>query len=183
KSFTAGNMMLKPSTEPNLMKREGCMSCHGALEPLAAYFSRVVETDWTYLPKTQFPLSNAECKPNPQGKVPGFCKSYYDPAFTDDAGATLFGAYASPAHAEAGPAGAGAAIASNADFATCAVERIATGFLGRPLAPEDETLTRSLLEVFSKNGFRMKPLVRSLVSSDAYRHATTFGGTKTGGAQ
>ena len=183
KSFVAGNMMLEPSTEPNLMKRKGCMSCHGTLEPLAAYFSRIVETDWTYLPKTQFPLENPVCKPNPQGKVPGFCKDYYDPAFTTDTAATLFGAYANPSHAEEGPVGAGAAISSNAEFAPCAVERVTSGFLGRPIGPEDEALTKSLLEIFSKSGYRMKPLVRALVQSEAYQHATTFGGAKTGGAQ
>ncbi len=178
KSFTAGNMMLKPSTEPNLMKRDGCMACHGTLEPLAAYFSRVVETDWTYLPKTQFPISNPACKPNPQGKVPGFCKDYYDPAFTDATAGTLFGAYANPSHAEAGPVGAGAAISSNADFAPCAVERVVSGFLGRPIGPEDDVLMKSLNDIFGKSGYRMKPLVRALVQSDAYQRATTFGGAK-----
>ena len=50
REFVAGDIKLEPSTEPNLMKRSGCNTCHVALEPLAAYFSRVQESDWTYLP-------------------------------------------------------------------------------------------------------------------------------------
>ena len=186
KSFVSGNVMLQPSTEPNLMKREGCSTCHATLEPLAAYFSRVVETDWTFLPAAQFPLSSDKCKKNPQGKIPGFCTSYYDPAFTDDESALLRGAYASMEHADAGPIGAALAITGNPDFAACAVERVASSFLGRPLTSDDDALDKSLIEAFVSGGYKMKPLVRALVKSSAYQHANNLSSSvwrKDGGGQ
>ncbi len=174
KSFVAGNVMLKPSTEPNLMKRDGCSTCHATLEPLAAYFSRVVETDWTFLPKTQFPLENPLCKKNPQGNVPGYCRNYYDPAFADASHGTLFGAYAAPDHAEAGPIGAAIAIANDPQFATCAVERVTSSFLGRQVGPDDDALMKSLVATFTAGGYKMKPLVKALLRSDAYQHANNW---------
>src|SRR5271170_5383911 len=54
KSFVADHMDLKPSTEPNLMVREGCSTCHATLEPLSAYFTRVEEASWVFLPGSEF---------------------------------------------------------------------------------------------------------------------------------
>ena len=179
KSFVAGNVMLQPSTEPNLMKRDGCSTCHATLEPLAAYFSRIVETDWTYLPAQQFPLSNEKCKKNPLGKIPGFCSLYYDPAFTDDKGGLLRGAYGSIEHADAGPVGAAAALSGSPEFAQCAVERVASSFLGRSIGPDDAAMMKELTETFTSNGYKMKPLVRKLLESPSYQHANN----EKGGAQ
>ena len=186
KSFVAGNVMLTPSTEPNLMKRDGCSTCHATLEPLAAYFSRVVETDWTYLPASALPVDNSRCKKNPQGLLPGFCNAYYDPDFSDAANGVLRGAYASSEHVESGPVGAAAAITSAPEFASCAVERVTSSFLGRPLTADDEALEKQLLGVLTANGFRLRPVVRALVESPAYQHAnnlssTVWRGDATGG--
>src|SRR5262249_36529100 len=59
KSFVSDHVELPPSTEPNLMIREGCSTCHATLEPLAAYFSRVEETSWVFLPRQEFSVDNA----------------------------------------------------------------------------------------------------------------------------
>jgi hypothetical protein len=83
----------------------------------------------------------------------------------------LRGAYASLDHAEAGPVGAGAAIASSPEFARCAVERVASSFLGRPLGSGDVALVGSLADDFVKGGYHLKALVRALVRSRAYREA------------
>jgi hypothetical protein len=61
KDFIAGNIQLKPSTEPNLMIRDGCSTCHATLEPMASYFSRVMENDWTFLPADKFPVLDPTC--------------------------------------------------------------------------------------------------------------------------
>ncbi|GAC1364219.1 MAG: hypothetical protein NVSMB47_15880 [Polyangiales bacterium] len=177
KSFVSGNVMLQPSTEPNLMKRDGCSTCHATLEPLAAYFSRIVETDWTYLPSAQFPLTNDRCKKNPQGKFPGFCNNYYDPAFSDDKAGMLRGAYASLEHAEAGPIGAATAIAASPAFAQCAVERVASSFLGREVGADDQAMLDELTRTFVDGGYRMKGLVRKLLQSSAYGHANNLSST------
>jgi hypothetical protein len=171
KSFVAADAPLQPSTEPNLMIRPGCSTCHATLEPLAAYFSRVEETQWIYLPDWQFPLRNLACKRNPQGKIPGYCETFYDPAFSDTDMGLLRGAYASIDHAAAGPAGAGEAIARAPEFASCAVERVTSSFLGRPLTDDDAPLVRTLTRELVEHGYRMRPLVSAIVKSAVYGRA------------
>jgi len=174
KSFVAGDVMLMPSTEPNLMKRPGCATCHATLEPLAAYFSRVVETDWRWLPEGAMPTLDPRCKLDAAGKAPGFCRDYYDPAFSSTTEGFLRGAYASPAHAAGGPALAGAELAAAPELGTCVVERVAAGFLGRALDPDDATLVATLRAAFVDGGYKIKPLVRSLLRSPQYRSANNL---------
>jgi hypothetical protein len=170
-SFVADHVELRPSTEPDLRIREGCSACHAALEPLAAYFARVEESSWVFLPPSLFPAENPACKRNAQGKVPGFCDLFYDAAFSSSRAGVLRGAYASREHAEHGPAGFAADATSSPAFARCAVERVAASFLGRPVADDDAPLLASLRAAFVSSGYRMRALVRALVRSDAYRSA------------
>jgi hypothetical protein len=156
KDFVADTVKLAPSTEPDLTKRPGCSTCHQTLEPMAAYFTRVAESDWTYLPATQLPLAQA-CKN-------GACKSYYDPAF-----GSLRGAYAAPSHAESGPSGFAAEITTAPEFAPCVVQNVAQSLLGRPLAAEDDAWKTELVKTFVDGGYRMRALVRAIVMSPRYR--------------
>ncbi len=172
KSFVAeSHEDLKPSTEPDLRVREGCSTCHATLEPLAAYFTRVEETGWTFLPARQFPVDNPVCKKNAQGKMPGFCDFFYDAAFSDRRAGKLRGAYGSPDHAERGPAGIAADVTAQPEFASCAVERITSSFLGRPLRDDDQKLVASLRGTFVSHGYRMRSLVGAVVRSSAYLSA------------
>lgn len=171
KSFVASNMMLTPSNDPNLMTRQGCATCHATLEPLAASFSRVAEGDFRWLPADAMPIENAKCKLDAFGKAAGFCRDHYDPAFSTKEVGLLRGAYASREHAEAGPAGLAAEIVKSPELASCVVERVASGFLGRAVGSEDAALLSALREVLVKDGYRMRPLVRALVKSKAYREA------------
>jgi len=177
KSFVApATVKLEPSNDPNLMTRPGCSTCHGTLEPLAAWFSRVGEGDFRFLPVDAMPLENPKCKLDASGKQPGFCRDFYDPAFSTAEFGLLRGAYAGKAHAEAGPAGAATEIAASDDLASCAVERVAGAFLGRQLGPDDAALVGTLREAFKSNGYRMRPLVRALVRSKAYSDANDHSG-------
>jgi hypothetical protein len=171
KSFTADHLDLKPSTEPNLMIREGCSTCHATLEPLAAYFTRVEEASWVFLPEAQFPVENPICKMNAQGKMPGFCGFFYDSAFSSAKSGQLRGAYGSPEHARRGPTGLGADVTSQQEFASCAVERVASSFLGRPVRDDDQKLLDELRRNFVSSGYRMRPLVGAILRSGAYRSA------------
>jgi len=172
KSFVASaNVKLTPSNDPNLMTRPGCATCHGTLEPLAAWFSRVGEGDYRWLPASALPTENGKCKLDAFGKAAGFCRDHYDPAFSTVDFGLLRGAYASREHADGGPAGAAAELANSPDLAGCAVERVASSFLGRPLTNEDAALVTSLREVLITNGYRTRPIVRALVKSKAYREA------------
>lgn len=174
REFVAENLVLVPSEEPDLTKRSGCSSCHVALEPMATYFSRVSESDWTYLPEGAFPLSNPACKLDSKGAMSTSCKTYYDPAFSSATAAELRGAHASPEHAAAGPAGLAKALIEAPEFAPCAVDNVASSLLGRPLGLDDEALRASLIEAFQGGGFRMKKLVAKLLKSKAYREANNL---------
>ena len=135
------------------------------------------ETDWSFLPPASFPVDSPLCKKNAQGKAAGFCAPFYDPAFSDDAHGTLRGAYAARAHVDEGPAGAGAELAASPDFATCAVERVSSAFLGRALTSDDAALATSLRETFVASGYRMRALVRALVKSPRYLDASPWSST------
>ncbi len=160
KDFIADAVKLAPSTDPDLTKRPGCSSCHQTLEPMAAYFTRVQESDWTWLPASIFPMTQATCAKKPNG----VCKQIYDPAFDQ-----LRGAYASPAHAETGPSGLAQDLVGAPEFAPCVVQNISESLLGRSLAPEDEAWKTQLVKVFVEGGYRMKALVRAIVKSPRYR--------------
>ena len=161
KDFVADTARLAPSTEPDLTKRPGCSTCHQTLEPMAAYFTRIAESDWTWLPAHVFPMEQARCKTT---KPPGYCKQVYDPAFQ-----MLRSAYAAPSHAEAGPAGFAHDIVKAPEFAPCVVQNVAQSFLGRPLEPEDEAWKVELTKIFVDGGYRMRPLVRAIVTSARYK--------------
>jgi hypothetical protein len=161
KDFVADTAKLAPSDEVDLTKRPGCSTCHQTLEPMAAYFTRVAESDWTWLPATQFPLRDPRCK---KDKGPGFCKQLYDPAF-----GMLRSSYAAPSHVEQGPAGLASDIVSAPEFAPCVVQNVAQSFLGRPLEPEDEPWKNRLVKVFVDGGYRLRPLVRAIVTSPRYK--------------
>lgn len=176
REFVAENAELTPSTNPNLMQRPGCAACHATLEPLAAYFSRVAETDWTFLPASTFPAVNPACVPNAAGTsfTNGACRPYYDPAFGSASGATLRGAYGSRAHADEGPAGLARDVTASPDFGRCVVSNVAESFLGRELTSEDDALRASLATSFSEGGYRVRALVRALVMADAYRRVNNL---------
>jgi hypothetical protein len=89
----------------------------------------------------------------------------------------LRGAYASPAHADAEPAGAAKAITAEPEFARCAVERVTSSFLGRAVTPDDAPLLTALTDTFTSNGFRMRALVAALVRSRAYATANNLSST------
>ena len=133
KDFVADTVKLAPSNEPDLTKRPGCSTCHQTLEPMAAYFGHVAESDWTWLPALP-PLTLAT-------------------------------------HASAGPAGLAHEITTAPEFAPCVVQNVAQSLLGRPLQPEDEPWKNQLVKVFVDGGYRMRALVRAIVTSPRYRAA------------
>ncbi|HEY8088441.1 MAG TPA: DUF1585 domain-containing protein [Polyangiaceae bacterium] len=177
KSFVAESQQLAPSTEPNLMVRPGCKTCHATLEPLAAYFARVEPGSFVFLPQAEFPAHSTTCKLDKNGKLNGSCNALYDAAFADAKGAELRSAYGSPEHADETPAGAGRDVTRMPEFAQCAVQRVASSFLGRPMSPDDDALLASLTDTFVRSGYHMRALVRALVRSDAYRRANNLSST------
>ncbi|MDB4928768.1 MAG: hypothetical protein JWM10_1252 [Myxococcaceae bacterium] len=174
RQFVAENIALTPSTEPNLMVRSGCAACHATLEPLSAYFSRVTESGWTFLPAERFPTLNPACATRNGNSPNGGCTSFYDPAFGSATQGMLRGAYGSTAHADEGPAGLARAVVDAPEFAACVAQNVSESFLGRSLTEEDRPLQESLVTALRTNGYRMRPLVRALVRADAYRNANNL---------
>jgi hypothetical protein len=177
KSFVAENQELTPSTEPNLMVRPGCKTCHATLEPLAAYFARVEPGNFVFLPQAQFPVRSATCRTDKNGRLNGQCNALYDAAFSDAHGATLRSAYGSPEHADATPSGAARDLTKAPEFAACAVQRVTSSFLGRPTTSDDAALLASLTDRFVRSGYKMKALVRAIVRSDEYRRSNNVAST------
>ena len=169
--FVAENAELRPSTEPDLTRREGCRSCHRRLEPMAAFFARIEESDWTYLPPARFPVSNTTCAASSPTAMPPACRSFYDPDFTTSHHATLRGAHAAPSNVDAGPRGLATEITRSPAFASCVVRNVAQSLLGRPLTHEDDAWQAALAEAFVSAGYRMRSLVRTIVVSSRYRDA------------
>lgn len=184
RDFVAGNVQLKPSTEPDLTRRDGCNICHATLEPLAAYFTRIQESTWMYLPPASFPVGSSKCGVAEVSKMSTACKTFYDPAFTTAQSATLRGAYASAQNADAGPAALAAYLTSTSQFESCVAQNVAASFLGRALSPDDQVLQQKLAQSFAQGGFRMRALVKALLTSSAYRAANnlTSSALRQGGA-
>jgi hypothetical protein len=177
KSFIAENVELQPSQENNLMIRPGCSTCHATLEPLAAYFARIEPGNFVFLPANKLPITSPLCKKGPNGRLTGpqpACNQLYDVAFADENGATLRSAYGSPKNADATPVGAGEEITKMPEFAQCAVSRVTSSFLGRPMNSDDEALLKELTNTFKTSGFRMSFLVRGILKSPQYRHANNL---------
>ncbi len=175
RQFVAESVELTPSTEPDLTKRPGCSTCHATLEPMSAYFARVRESDWTFLPKENFPV--LETKRCNRSTPASDCRSYYDPAFTSDAGAMLLGAYASQTNADLGPRGFAEATVADPAFAECIVSTVASSFLGRIMVTDDATRLSTWKTALTSGGFRMRALIREILKSDAYRNANNLNST------
>lgn len=185
KDFVAENVQLTPSTEANLMIRPGCQNCHATLEPLSAYFARLEENNpGSYLPAQHFPAENSQCSTTGPNNLKNPCKTFYDPAFTNAQTGTLRHAYGSVANADAGPQGLAASITNSDYFPSCAVQNVASAFLGRSLSEDDAALVEILRTSFVASGYRMRSLVRALVRSDAYRSANNLSSAawRAGGA-
>jgi hypothetical protein len=170
----AENVELSPSSDANLMTRPGCSTCHATLEPIAAYFSRIEQGSLVYLPESKFPAKSDRCKKQKNGSPAGFCNAFYDAQFADEKAGTLRSAYGSLAHADAAVVGAAKDITSSPEFGACAVQRVASSFLGRPLGADDAALASALQDEFVKKGYRMRLLVRAILKSDAYRRANNL---------
>jgi hypothetical protein len=161
RDFVASSVKLLPSSEPDLTRRPGCATCHRTLEPMAAYFSRIEESSWTYLPATVFPVHQEACDRTP---MPPRCKIWYDPDF-----GSLRGAHASPEHADLGPPALGKEITGSPAFAPCVVTKVAESFLGRPLDARDDAWKAGLARDFVAGGYRLRGLVRAILRSPEYR--------------
>jgi hypothetical protein len=169
KDFVAGNAPIMASEDPDLAKRPGCASCHATLEPMSAFFARTVESSWIWLPEERFPVDSTTCRKASNGAVNANCPTFYDSLFATTTKSYLKGAYNAPANADRGPAGLGADVAASPEFARCMVTTVADALMpGRLDEDHDAALASSLTKAFVEGGYRIRPLLRAIVTSKAY---------------
>ena len=169
-------LMLPPSKETDLMKREGCAACHQTLEPLSAYFARWVENDWNFIDPKLYPAQNPACKQT-NGVIPSSCNARYDNIYSSSTSGMLRGAYSSTTNADLGAIGMGEYLTRRADFAPCVAQNVAESFLGRSLGTEDSQLRDDMTSALVESGYRVKPLVKVLLKSQQYRSANNLTST------
>ncbi len=166
-------LMLPPSKENDLMKREGCAACHQTLEPLSAFFARWAENDWSFIDPKLYPALNPTCKQT-NGSIPASCTARYDNIFSSSTSGMLRGAYASTGNADVGAAGMAEYLIQRADFAPCVAQNMAESFLGRSLGTEDSLLRDEMTAALVENGYKVKPLIKVLLKSQQYRSANNL---------
>jgi hypothetical protein len=60
-------------------------------------------------------------------------------------------------------------VASAPEFAPCVVQNVAQSLLGRTLEPDDDAWKTQLVKTFVDGGYRMRALVRAILTSPRYR--------------
>ena len=161
-------------TMPDLTKRPGCSTCHQTLEPMAAYFTRVAESDWTWLPATQFPMTQAEVR-RPKSSRPVQARSTIPRS--DESCAAHTRHRRTPSRAQPGsrrtsrPRPSSRRASSRPSRSRCSAAR------SRPKTTRGRP---SCTKTFVDGGYRMKALVRAIVRSPRYREGNDARGRHEG---
>ena len=132
------------NVEEAIRTEPGCISCHSALDPLAAFFGGFSElsTDLLLVPYTSYSSVNARWASALQSK-----------AYFGQPGETF--------------SDVGDFVAADPRFTQCAVETLMQGFLGtKPV--RDHTFW-SVYADFQDSGFQLKALAKSIVKSNLYQ--------------
>ncbi len=175
----------KCHAEPNLMKRCGCRYCHQTLEPATAYWGRWAEAGFAPLNPDLFPKKDNKCKDKKYENTFRCKRFYFTPkSKSDEVFRALLKSYVMPNRQEdkslvqrmeknidEGPAGIARKAISSGDFARCTVKKIWTWLMGGPPHPQLKSKIDELAQQFAKNGYSLKKLIRTIVTSPEYRPA------------
>lgn len=145
--------LLQVDPENAIATTPSCQSCHSTLDPLAAnlfgFFHE--DADAIGVDAIVYRPENEGAWREHAGKPPGF--------------------YGRPiAHLRE----LGESLAEDPRFAACAVRTVVEGLSQRDLVDEDWSELQYHLEVFEEGGRRILPVVRSVVTSEAYRAARAY---------
>lgn len=132
------------SVESAVRQEPSCLSCHAALDPLAAFFGGYAERSQEE-PLDQFRTWSAW--------TADWYAAWTPPAYYGHPGADL--------------SDLGAMIAEDPRFWSCAATRFYEGLVGSPL--DDPGARAELGQVFSESGLDARAIVRSILETDAYR--------------
>ena len=167
---------------PDLQNRPGCEYCHGLLEPAASYWGRWTETGGGFLdPDAFFSAFNPDCEACATTNLPcsADCSNHYVVNASHPAEEPFLGwlksyVFRQPAHydhIEQGPEllVMKSIAAGHNPLARCTARKLAEDLLGRPVTPLEEEWIETLGEEFVAESFDYRTLVRSILTSDAYR--------------
>jgi hypothetical protein len=178
-----GGLRLTASSEPDVAKRPGCAYCHQTLEPAAAWWGRFVEQGVTWLDPALYPVEHEACRNRAWDNDPllrNLCLRAY---ISGRPPAGVLRAYefardGSPEaeqlarHAALGPRGFAEEAIRDGRFAACTTRKWWAHLMRRePASDEERDDLPRLASEFARGGFRLKPLVRAIVTSEAYRRA------------
>jgi len=164
--------------EPDLQVRTGCLYCHKALEPAAAYWGRWTERGAGYLNPVEFAPFREDCAYCAvYGDCPFDCSRHYitDGYTTNET--DYFGWLASyqfrlDAHfpnIEYGPKLLFQKKIVDGSLPRCSARNAVRWLIGRKLAPYEADWIDALAEDFAKTGFDYKALVKSIVTHPHFR--------------
>ncbi len=185
KTFVPSSDPLPPpedncNRENNLAKRCGCNYCHATIEPTGAHWGRFDERNALFLSPERFARFDPKCRDCALAgdtNCGGECAQYVMQAFDGD-GANSLGMLKTylyrtadeEVNIEAGPKLLVERMLQTGDLERCAVRRVWTEFLGRPMTAEESRLYLApLAQDFSRSNHNLKALIEKLLMTDAYR--------------
>ena len=132
------------NVEEAIRTEPACISCHSALDPLAAFFGGYSElsTDLLLVPYTSYSAVNARWASALQTK-----------AYFGQPGESF--------------ADLGDFVAADPRFTQCAVETLMHGFLGQK--PERDQTFWSVYKDFQDSGYQLRDLARAIVQTEVYQ--------------
>jgi hypothetical protein len=185
KTFVPSSDPLPPpedncNRENNLARRCGCNYCHATIEPTGAHWGRFDERGATFLNPERYPRFDPKCRDCALAgdtNCGGECAQYVMQAYDGD-GANSLGMLKTylyrtadeESNIQSGPQLLVERMLQTGDLERCAVKRVWTEFLGRPMSTEEQRLyLQQLSDDFAHNNHSLKTLIQKLLMTDAYR--------------
>ena len=164
----------------NLSKRCGCNYCHATIEPTGAHWGRYSERSAQFLDPLRFPKFDAKCRDCALAgntNCDGDCSNYVMQAYDGDGANSLgmlksylYRTAADEPNVAGGPQALAARMMETGDVERCVVTRMWREFLGRPMTADEQTsYMTQLVDGFVDDGRNLKHLIRSVVTTEAYR--------------
>lgn len=166
------------SKHENLTLRCGCDACHVKLEPMAAAFGRFSEYGMAHLDDVRYPkAASSVCSQIRSIEQLFRCFRFYelDPVGEEVPYRGMLNPYVFRTDEEAkaidkGPAALAEDSIASGRFATCTVRKLWTHLLRRPPTAEEEaTVLPDLRRRFEADSYRLKGLIKAIVTHPAYR--------------
>lgn len=168
------------SLTPNLMDREGCDYCHKELEPAAAHWGRYNEVGVMRYTEAAYPDFRDECignssdpscalyltessHPDEEPYVGFFRPLVFSVDGVGHGNAAVASAVAS------GPRAIAQKAIDDGSFAACTTQKVFAWMMGREPNDIDQTELDALTAALVDGGYDFKALVKTLVTSDAYK--------------